>query len=304
MTPTRTWLALPILLAAACASPSPPPAAAPAPAPPMTSAAPPAAAPAPAAVPVSAPAARPPEAIIADSEQATGGAAWNAHKTMHARLELTFQGMGISGTGERFATSADKALTTTDLPGIGLVRDGSNGSVLWAQDPVNGLRLLEGAEAEEARFESAWNPEQHMHDFFVKMESRPEVGPGGTPLECVVLTPKLAHPRTNCYDPATHLQVSEKGTRSTPQGDTPYSSVLKDWHEVGGVKIAFAVDTQAGPITYVARMTDVKFDEPVDDKLFEPPTPPGATSPAEPTGKTKAAPKPKTKVKPTNAPPP
>src|SRR5215831_4814737 len=237
MTPTRTRLALAALWLTACASPAPPPAAAPAPVPPAalaasTATAVPASAPMPAAASVSAPSARPADAIIADAQRATGGEAWNAHKTMHARLELTFQGMGISGAGERFATSADKALTLTDLPGIGQVRDGSNGSVLWAQDPVNGLRLLEGAEAEEARFESAWNPEQHMQDFFVKLESKPEVGPGGAPLECVVLTFKLAHPRTNCYDPATHLQVLEKGTRSTPQGDTPYSSVLKDWRDV------------------------------------------------------------------------
>src|SRR5882724_9563991 len=80
-------------------------------------------------------------------------AAWKAHKTLRLKLEMTFQGMGISGTGERFATKDDKALTVTDLPGMGTIREGSNGKICWAQDPINGLRELGGAEAEQARLE-------------------------------------------------------------------------------------------------------------------------------------------------------
>jgi hypothetical protein len=195
-------------------------------------------------------------------------------------MELTFQGMGIGGSGERFSTKSDKALTVTDLPGIGAVREGGNGKTFWAQDPVNGLRLLEGAEAEQARVESAWNPEERLSEFYARVESRTEPGASGAPLECIVLTPKVGGPLTNCYDPATHLQVLQKGTRSTPQGDTPFVSTLKDWRDAGGVKMAFGVDTQAGPITFSARITDVKFDEPMDDKMFEPPVP-GGGAPAK-----------------------
>jgi hypothetical protein len=148
--------------------------------------------------------------------------------------------------------------------------------VFWAQDPVNGLRLLEGAEAEEARVESAWNPEKRLKDFYQKVESTAEADPAGAPLECVVLTPALGKPVTNCYDPASHLQVSQKGSRATPQGDTPYLSTFKDWRDVGGIKVPFSVDTQAGPITFTARATAVTFDERLDNKIFEPPLPPGA----------------------------
>ena len=87
-----------------------------------------------------------------------------------------------------------------------------------------------------------------------------------------MLTPHEGPPVTNCYDAKTHLQVSQKGTRSTPQGDTPFTSTLKDWREVGGIKMPFSVDTQAGPITFTARLTDVKFDQPHGDKMFEPPS--------------------------------
>ena len=50
---------------------------------------------------------------------------------------------------------------------------------------------------------------------------------------------------------------------------------MKDWREVGGVKMAFAVETQAGPITFTGNITGVTFDEPMDDKMFEAPAPTG-----------------------------
>jgi hypothetical protein len=226
--------------------------------------------------------------ILADIARALGSeAAWKAHKNVRMKLEMTFQGMGISGTGERFATKEDKALVVTDLPGMGTIREGSNGKVNWAQDPINGTRELSGAEAEQAHIEAVWNAELRMNELYKSIELKPDAGPG---LECLLLTPHEAPPVTNCYDAKTHLQVSQKGTRSTPQGDTPFSSTLKDWREVGGIKMPFSVDTQAGPITFTARLSDVKFDQPMSEKMFEPPAATGGEAAA-------AAPAPKSKSK-------
>jgi hypothetical protein len=229
-------------------------------------------------------------AILADVVKAMGSeAAWKAHKNVRMKLEMTFQGMGISGTGERFATKEDKALVVTDLPGMGTIREGSNGKIHWAQDPINGARQLTGAEAEQARLEAVWNPELRVKELYKSVEVKPDPGPG---LECLVFTPNEAPPVTNCYDAKTHLQVSQKGTRPTPQGDTPFSSTLKDWREVGGLKMPFSVDTQAGPITFTARLSDVKFDQPMAESMFEPPAamtaPAQAEAPAKPKAKSKA----------------
>jgi hypothetical protein len=229
------------------------------------------------------------DVILADIVRALGSdAAWKAHKNVRMKLEMTFQGMGISGAGERFATKADKSLVVTDLPGMGTIREGSNGKVSWSQDPINGTRTLSGAEADQARLESVWNAELRTNELYKSVEVAPSSPPGQ---ECLVLTPAEAPAVTNCYDAKTHLQVTQKGTRSTPQGDTPFSSTLKDWREVGGLKMAFSVDTQAGPITFTARLSDVKFDVPIDDKMFDPP---GAAGDAAAAGKTKG----KAKAKP------
>ena len=218
-----------------------------------------------------APGLRTPDAILADAVAATGGVAgWGAHKTAHIKLTISLQGMGMGGPAEHFQTNANRSLTLTSLPGVGSIREGSNGKVMWAQDPINGIRYLEGAEAEQARIEAAWNSDLQAHELFPKIETAVD-SPAG--LECLTMTPKVGPPIRSCYDAQTHLQASQEGTRTTAQGDVPFHSTVKDWRPVGGVKIPFDSVTQAGPITVVTTVNEIVFDEPMDDKMFEPPAP-------------------------------
>jgi hypothetical protein len=264
-----------------CAS-NPPPAATTAPASASSATSTPAAAPASAvaAAPAAAPAAPPaklrsPEEILADAVKATGGAAaWNAHKTAHYKVETTLQGMGMGGTGERYQTRGDKSLMTMTMAGLGVVREGTNGKVAWTEDPVLGIRYLDGVEAEQTRIASSWNADMHAGELFAKLEAATEPGPDGAPLECVVATPKLGSPLRSCYDAKTHLQVSQSGVRAGPQGDMPFRAIIREWRDIAGVKIPFESNTQLGPITTLDRVTSVTFDEPIDDKMFDPPKPP------------------------------
>jgi hypothetical protein len=288
------------LLAISCASKPPPPAGSPVMTDPIGAAtAPPGAlppaTPVAATPPPAAPTARPAAAILADAVKALGGeAAINAHTTVREKTEVSFQGMGITGTAERFGTRTDRALVITEVPGMGTTREGANGKVFWAQDPVNGLRMLAGAEAEQARIDASWCPELRLSDLYKTIESKVEAGPSGAPLECLVLTLREGNAVTNCYDATTHLQVIQKGSRASPQGDIPFLTVVKDWRDVGGIKIPFGLDTQAGPLTYTVHVIDVKFDQHMDDTMFEPPT--AAAKPESPSGAKPEKAKSKTKT--------
>jgi hypothetical protein len=289
---TRTRLLAPLVFSvSACASTSPalaPVSAAPTPVPAGTSApagVPAAAQPAAPAQPAAAaaPAVRAPQAILADAVKATGGeAAWNAHKTARFRVETVFQGMGMSGSGERFITRTGKSITSVEMAGLGTVREGTNGTVAWSQDPLQGLRILEGIEAEQARIGAAWNADIQAAELFAKLESASEPGPDGTALECVIATPRIGTPIRSCYDARTHLQVTQSGIRVTPQGQIPFRAAMSDWRDVGGIKMSFESNTQLGPITLVDRIKSVTFDEPIaDDKVFDPPSAQNAPKPGK-----------------------
>ena len=243
-------------------------------------------------------AARSPQAILADAVKATGGeAAWNAHKTARYHVETVFQGMGLSGSGERFVTRTGKAFTTVEMAGLGNVREGTNGSVAWTQEPLHGLRILEGVEAEQSRIGAAWNADMQAAELFTKLESANEPGADGTMLECVTATPRVGAPIRNCYDARTHLQVTQSGVRVGPEGSIPFRATVSDWRDIGGIKMPFQSNTQLGPITLVDRIKSVTFDETIDEKMFDPPALANAPKPGKPpkTSKPPAAKPPKSK---------
>ena len=217
------------------------------------------------------PPARTVDAILADVVAALGGpAALGRHRSLHTRIEITFKGLGITGTAEHYGAVGDKALTITAIPNLASSREGSDGTRFWSEDPINGLRLLEGAEAEQARVEAAWNPELRMKELFREIEvknQRNDDGSGGY-LECLTLVPELGSAMTECYDPKTHLLALQKGMRSSPQGDMPFLARLSEWKTVGDLKVAYLTDMQVGPLAFTGRILTVEVDVPVDAALF------------------------------------
>jgi hypothetical protein len=227
---------------------------------------------APLAAPTSASASmRSASAILGDSVKATGGdAPWKTHRSIVTTTQIEYAKMAISGTRTQTLTSKNKSLAVTDIPNVGEVKEGTNGRVVWSDDPVNGLRLLTGAEAEQFKLEGTWNLERNLKKLFTKMTVKGDAD-GGRALECLELTPAVGQPLTTCYDAETHLQVLQKGTAATPQGDVPFTSRIKTWKEAGGMKLPELVEMTTGPIEFSARLTGVAFDKPIDDKIFEVP---------------------------------
>jgi len=216
------------------------------------------------------PAARPVDDILRDMVKALGGAeAIGRHKSMHTKMNITFQGLGITGTAEHYGAVGDRALTITNIPNLASTREGTDGKKAWSQDPINGLRLLEDLEAEQARVEAAWNAELRMKELFPTIEAKNEPGEGGAPyLECLVLTPKAGAAMTECFDPRTHLMVRQRGSRSSPQGTTPFVARMRDWRAVGDVKMPFVTEMQVGPLSFVGTITSAELDVPIDASLF------------------------------------
>jgi hypothetical protein len=214
---------------------------------------------------------RPPAEVLGDYVKAVGGpAAWKRHKNVHMKRKVEVKGMQISGTEDRYATDTDRSLSVTALGAMGSFRQGSDGKVAWSEDPINGLRILEGAEAEEAKIDASWNAELQLTKLYQKVHAvqPPEPPPAGKKYECLELVPKLAKPAVACFDAQTHLRTIQKGTHSTAQGDVPYKVVFSDWRQVDGMTMPYEEEMIAGPVTIIGQVTELKFDEKLDPKMF------------------------------------
>jgi hypothetical protein len=219
---------------------------------------------------------RPVKSILADYTRAIGGArALGKHKNVYLKREIAVKGMGVGGTEERWATASGQVLSVTTLPGIGVIKQGSTGRVRWSEDPINGLRILEGAEEEQARIEGTWNADVKLDKLYktIRPAPPPKEAPQDQALECVELVPALGKPAIACFDAGTHLRAYQQGKQATPQGEIPYSARLSDWRDVEGVKLPFREETTAGPMTVEARLAEVKFDQKMAPSLFKLPKP-------------------------------
>jgi hypothetical protein len=228
------------------------------------------------------------DAVLADVVQALGGVeGLSRHTSCRTRMDIAFRGLGMSGTIEHLAAAGDRALTITNLPGLASTREGCDGRRCWSEDPINGLRILAGPEEEQALLEAAWNGEVRWKDLFARIDVRNERDTDGALLECLVMTPRRSGPWTNCFDGRTHLLTLQRMTHAGPQGDVPFTSRIGDWRTVDGLQVPYAMEMQAGPLAFTGRVTEVKLDVPVDDRLFVAPTPAptaGGSEPVAPAG--------------------
>ena len=236
-------------------------------------------APAPAAAP-----ARGADAILDDFANALGKPALSQHKTLYMKRAVSVKAMGVEGTEERWANASGKYLLQMTLPGIGTMKSGSTGAgkagVRWSEDPINGLRILKGAEDEQVRLESTWNAELQLKQLFKTREPLPPPAgaPKGTPLECVRLTPATAAPVTMCFDATTHLISYQEGQQPGPQGEVPYAVKFSDWREVQGVKRPHKEEMTVGPMSMEARLEQIQFGAKIDPARFKMPRPGKATA--------------------------
>jgi hypothetical protein len=223
------------------------------------------------------------DAILADHVAALGGkAVLGRHKSMHLKRKITIKGMGIEGDEERFAATADRLLTIISIPGMGTVRQGSDGKRFWSEDPINGLRLLTGIEKEQARLDGSWNAELRMTKLYKKITVVPapanataskaaasDKAGAAAALECLELVPRVGSPMTACFDGQSHQRVFQTGRQMTPQGEMPVEAHFSQWQDFDGVSLPTLEETTAGPITSEERLLEVKFDEKIDPSLFK-----------------------------------
>jgi hypothetical protein len=229
---------------------------------------------APAVIPVTAVAPAPlrdAKLVLADYSRAIGDqGAWKKHRSVRVKREVSVKAMHFTSYEETTIARGGRIFSTSEMPGMGRFRRGSDGRVAWSEDPIGGLRVLKGAEAEDMRIAATWNSEWRLGEVYAKVASvaPPVVVPSGESWECVELTKSQGQPSTLCFDNKTHLRVWEKGVQASQGGDVPYVTRFSDWRGVDGVKVWHQEDVTVGPVTMEGHMVEIVFDEPVPATLF------------------------------------
>lgn len=188
---------------------------------------------------------------------------------LEGKLEVSAQ--NIKGDMKLWWKAGD-FYTEQTMIGVGMVRAGKQGDVIWSEDPINGLRKLSGAEAEQHAWASSPSLAAHWKRYFDKAETTGEREVGGSKAYDVTLTSKTGAQVTISVDATSGLPVAQQFKQDTPLGPMPVSVELKDYRDVGGLKLPHVQVTDAKLAVATQTLTKVEFGIEIDPAKFVMPT--------------------------------
>jgi hypothetical protein len=158
---------------------------------------------------------------------------------------------------------------TMDIPGMGQVVTGFDGTTGWSVNPMQGPRLLEGKELEQLREESGPSAVLRPADRVRSVETVELTTMNGQPCYKVKVTSISGRESFDCYSTQTGLLVAMMQTQESPMGAVQVTSLFDEYKDFGGLRTPTKVRLQMMGQEQVLTIDRVEFDNPDDPKAIE-----------------------------------
>ena len=205
--------------------------------------------------------------IFTKSIEAIGGeAAIRKHTSMVTKGTLSMPAAGMSGKLEIITLAPNKILTLMEFPGVGKITQGFDGTVGWSMNPMQGPSLIEGSMLEELKKSSDMYKDLDPSKIWSKAETKGAVNFGGVPCYEIAVTGGPG-------DGALYYEIQSGLTRGmmltveTPMGKMPSTTMMSDYKEFDGVKIATRTDVEAMNMKQVLVVDSVDYKS-IDPAIF------------------------------------
>ena len=220
----------------------------------------------------SAPAALPSARSILDRHLAAVGGreAILAHSSTRATGAFSVASAGLTGTLEVFAAKPNKNVVRIQLPGVGEIIEGFNGTHGWTVSAMTGPMLLEGKQLEEKKFDADFHAELHDDARYESMTTIEVTEFDGRACYKLRLVKKGGGEDFEFYDVKTGLRAGRTGTRETPMGSVTGTSVEGDYRKFGKLLVPTSIRNTMMGTEQVITIKTVEFDT-VPATAFDPP---------------------------------
>jgi hypothetical protein len=175
------------------------------------------------------------EAVVAKYVEATGGQA--AYEKVHNTVStgrMMMPTQGINGKLTIYEAEPGKNYTSIDIPGIGVVEDGTDGTIAWEKSALQGARIKTGDERAIAlRSASSKSKYANLKKYYKSVETIDMDTIDGKECYKVVETPIEGKPETAYYEKESGLLVKETGIMPSPMGEIPFETEIGDYRKEG-----------------------------------------------------------------------
>ena len=208
--------------------------------------------------------------ILARYHEAIGAAAFANIQSLHSVGELAIPAAGITGTLEVWQGRPNRTVMHASVPGYGDVRTGFTGDSGWSLDPLQGARMLAGAEAAQARDDAHFDSHLRTAELVDSMTAIERTTLSGYDCYKVRTVWKSGRETVDCFSAETGLLVGSLRTHQSSTGPAEALILYEEYRLFGEMRMPTRITTQVNGIDQVITLRVVTLDE-VPDSAFEPP---------------------------------
>jgi hypothetical protein len=172
---------------------------------------------------------------LPDGVEAAGGAdKIEQFETIHAAGTIDTGEQKLRGTMQMWWQKGGKFYLEQDVEGVGKSRAGYDGTNIWIDDPITGLRILDGEEAQSYLQSSLMFPGHGWKQYFSAAKTLGKQSNDGVEVWEVELVSDAGPNVVVGLDTQTKLIRYMKTTQVTPMGPLPIEAYAEDYQAVDG----------------------------------------------------------------------
>jgi hypothetical protein len=206
--------------------------------------------------------------------QALGGkAAIEKMTTLIIKGKVDVPSTGESGSMETYRKAPNKEMQMINIPSNGPSQRGFDGTVGWNWDPDSGSSDMSSADLAAMKLESDFYRDIRLKELYPKISLKSKERVGDREAYVVEAPHEDGSSEKMYFDTESGLLIQSEVPIDVPdEGKTIVNSQYEDYRELEGVKVAFTIRQTSADFDYVIKLSEVKYNVPIDDAKFKKPT--------------------------------
>jgi hypothetical protein len=212
------------------------------------------------------------KSLFAKYSAAMNGEALAKVQSVRETGTFALAAFGLSGPVEIVRAQPNKSLVRINIPGIGEIVQGFDGTVGFSMNPMQGNSLLKGQELAAEKEDGYFTASLGAPEFFTSMETIEKTTMGGVDCYKVKLVWKSGRTTYDCFAVDTGLRAGNISMQESPAGATEVTVLLSDYKKFGDITFPTKITQLVAGNEQVITITGVEFNQ-VAESAFALPAP-------------------------------
>lgn len=208
------------------------------------------------------------DGIVRRYVEAMGGAELRDKQGMVTEGTFSLPAMGTSGPMTVSQARPNQLVLRMTLPGIGEMRSGFDGTVGWSLNPLEGPRVLSGAELEQVRDDADFRATLRDASLIESMETVERKEVDGKACYRVRIVWTSGRETYDCYAVDSGLLLSTDLRTETVMGTVDATVLFSDYKEFDGIRLPTRTVQKVMGQEFVMTVNSVRFEK-IDPAVFE-----------------------------------